>query len=70
MYLVVLQEDKAEVELAEGQFQVFDVAVLVPLLVAQNQTRLPALSHDALPLRLHRRLQLVLQRGETPLRLC
>ncbi len=31
--LVVLQEDEAEVELAEGQLQVFDVAMFVALFV-------------------------------------
>lgn len=67
--LVVLQQDEAEVELAEGQFQVFDVAVFVPLLVAQSQTHLPALSYDAVPLSVQRGLQLVLERGETPLSL-
>ncbi len=33
IHLVVLQEDEAEVELAEGQLQVFDVAMFVALFV-------------------------------------
>ena len=41
VYLVVLQQDEAEVELAEGQLQVLDVAVLTPLLLRQGEHRLP-----------------------------
>lgn len=41
-YLVVLQEDEAEVELAEGQFQVLDVPVLDTLLVGQVEDGLSA----------------------------
>lgn len=33
--LIVLQQDKAEVELAEGQLQVLDVAVFAALLLGQ-----------------------------------
>lgn len=41
-YLIVLQQDEAEVELAEGQFQVSDVPVLDSLLVGQVEDGLSA----------------------------
>lgn len=70
--LVVLQENEAEVELAEGQLQVFDVAMFVALLVGQRQHSFAATAQPwsvALPLGIQRRLQLILQSCESPLRL-
>lgn len=69
--LVVLQQDEAEVELAESQLQVLDVAVFAALLLGQVEdgaTAGPqARGSAALALRVQRRLELVLQRGEAPL---
>lgn len=61
--LVVLQQDKAEVELAEGQLQVFDIAMFAALLLRQvedSATTAQARGSTALPLRVQRRLQLIL----------
>lgn len=61
--LVVLQQDEAEVELAEGQLQVFDVTVRAALLLREVEDgAAPAQARraTALPLRIQRRLQLVL----------
>lgn len=72
-YLVVLQQDEAEVELTEGQLQVFDIAVFVALLLRQvedSATVAQTCSSAALPLRIQRGLQLILQGGETSLRFC
>lgn len=38
--LVVLQQDEAEIELAEGELQVLDVVVLAALLLRQVEDRL------------------------------
>ena len=40
-YLVVLQQDEAEVELGEGQLQVLNVPVFASLLLRQGEHRLP-----------------------------
>ena len=71
-HLVVLQQDETEVELAECQLQVLDVAVLAALLLRQVEDGFPlpqAGWSAALPLGVQRRLQLILQRGEAPLSL-
>lgn len=43
-YLIVLQQDETEVELAEGQFKVFDIPMLDTFLMGQVEDWLPALS--------------------------
>lgn len=62
--LVVLQQDEAEVELAEGQLQVLDVAVFAALLLGQVEDGAPprtqARGSAALTLGVQRRLQLIL----------
>lgn len=68
--LVVLKEDQAEVELAEGQLEVLDVAVLDTLLVRQVEHGLaspPQTRCTAFPLGVQRRLKLILKCGEPPL---
>lgn len=68
--LVVLQQDEAEIELAEGELQVLDVVVLAALLLRQVEhgLALPQAGRGvALALRVQRRLKLVLQRGEASL---
>ena len=70
VYLVVLQQDEAEVELAEGQLQVLDVAVLAALLLRKVEHRLAlaqARRGVALALGVQRGLQLILERGEATL---
>lgn len=42
--LIVLQQDKTEVELAEGQFKVFNIPMLDTFLVGQVEDWLSALS--------------------------
>lgn len=68
--LVVLQQDEAEIELAEGELQVLDVVVLAALLLRQVEHR-PAFPQArrgvALALCIQGRLQLVLQSGEASL---
>lgn len=69
--LVVLQQDEAEVELAEGQLQVLDVAVFAALLLGQVEDGAAASPQargsTAFALGVQRRLQLILQRGEASL---
>lgn len=40
--LVVLQQDEAEIELAEGELQVLEVVVLAALLLRQVEDSLPS----------------------------
>ncbi len=71
--LVVLQQDEAEVELAEGQLQIFDIAMFKALLLWQvedSATAVQTRGSTALSLRIQRRLQLILQCGESPLCFC
>lgn len=74
VHLIVLQQYKAEVELWEGQLQVLYVSVFASFLLWQGKHRLPPPQAPptgwALPLCIQRGLQLVLQRGESPLSLC
>lgn len=69
--LVVLQQDEAEVELAEGQLQVLDVAVFAALLLGQVEDGAAAWTQArgtaAFALGVQRRLKFILQRGEAPL---
>lgn len=67
--LVVLQQDEAEIELAEGELQVLDVVVLAALLLRQVEHGLtfPQARRGALTLCIQRRLKLILQRGEASL---
>lgn len=72
MYLVILQQNEAEIELREGQLQVLYVSVFASLLLWQGEHRLPPPQPSgigqALPLGVQRRLQLILEGGEPPLR--
>ncbi len=70
-HLIVLQQYETEVELGKGQLQVLDVSVFASLLLRKGEHRLPPPQappiSPALPLGIQRWLQLVLQRGKSPL---
>lgn len=68
--LVVLEQNDAEVELAEGELQVLDVVVFAALLLGEVEhgLALPQAGRSvALPLSVQRRLQLILQSCKSPL---